>query len=125
MKRNLIILLIAIFIGGRSYAFKENGLPGLQLTHLRTEMLEAPVGIDSRLPRLSWELKATDRDLRQSAYQVLVSTSMQKLNAGQGDLWNSGRVESDHSMLVTYSGVALQSRTKCFWKVKVWTNKGE
>src|SRR4051794_36988784 len=124
MKVKLFILFITIAIGGRSYGFPGKSLPELQLTHLRTEMLEVPVGIDTRTPRLSWELKGSQRDLHQLAYQVMVSTSLTKLNAGQGDLWNSGKKDDAQSIHVVYAGASLKSRSECFWKVKVWTNKG-
>src|SRR4051794_37998283 len=98
MKAKLFILMITMAIVGGSYAIPGKSLPELQVTHLRTEMLEVPVGIDARTPGLSWELKGSQRDLHQLAYQVLVSTSVKKLNADQGDLWNPGKVESDHSI---------------------------
>ena len=35
-------------------------------------------------------------------------------------LWDSGRVPSDQSAQVEYAGQPLASRTRCFWKVRVW-----
>jgi alpha-L-rhamnosidase len=87
---------------------------------LRCEYRANPQGIDSTRPRLSWILNSSERDQRQTAYQVLVSSSLSKLRAGQGDLWDSGKVASDQSILVSYAGRPLASHEECFWKVRVW-----
>ncbi|MCU7551903.1 glycoside hydrolase family 78 protein [Chitinophagaceae bacterium LB-8] len=97
----------------------------VQLVNLRCEMLLNPEGIETKSPRLSWELESKERNVEQTAYQVLVASSEAKLKAGEGDLWNSGKVASDRSIHIYYKGKPLASRTNCFWKVKVWTNKGE
>ncbi|WP_343690155.1 family 78 glycoside hydrolase catalytic domain [Chitinophaga sp.] len=95
------------------------------LFHLRCEALENPVGIDVAQPKMSWEIGTTEHAVVQHAYQVLVASTPEKLAKNEGDLWNSGKVTSDQSIQVTYKGSALQSRQVCYWKVKVWTNKGE
>jgi alpha-L-rhamnosidase len=43
-------------------------------TRLKCEYLVNPMGIDVAQPRLSWVLNHTDRNQKQSAYQVVVST---------------------------------------------------
>jgi len=106
-----------------------SGEPGMleeiRLTNLRCEMLINPDGIDRLNPRLSWEISGKQRNIEQSAYQVIVASTPEKLAGEEGDLWNSGIVKSNQSVHVTYAGVFLKSRTKCYWKVKVWSNKGE
>ncbi|MBD5780046.1 family 78 glycoside hydrolase catalytic domain [Pelagicoccus sp. NFK12] len=95
----------------------------LQVGKLKSEHLVNPIQLDAREPRLSWMLTTTDpadRDRSQSAYRILVSGSIQELDKGNGDLWDSGKVESGRSHLVPYAGVELVSRQKCYWKVKVW-----
>ena len=92
---------------------------------LRCEHLQNPQGIDATAPRLSWMLQASERGVKQTAYQILVASSATKLKAGQGDLWDSGKVSSDDSVLVAYAGKALASRTECFWKVRVWDAHGK
>ncbi len=95
------------------------------VSNLRCEMLNNPLGIDAAHPRLGWQIISEKRGVMQQAYQVLVASSEEKLKQNIGDLWNSGKVNADSSWLVTYKGKALKSRTNCFWKVKVFTNKGE
>ena len=93
-------------------------------TMLRCEQLTDPMGIDVRIPRLSWELQGSQRGLRQTAYQVVVASSPEKLLADKGDLWNSGKVAGEESIMVRYGGAALKSRFACYWKVRVWTTDG-
>jgi alpha-L-rhamnosidase len=96
-----------------------------EVDHLRCELLVNPQGIDCSSPRLSWEIKTKGRDVRQESYHILVASSLKKLNADEGDLWDSQPVKSDVSTFVPYAGKKLESRAQCFWKVKVTTNKGD
>ena len=112
-------LLVTFFSGTRLMA------EGLQVKGLRTEMIFHPEGINVRNPGLSWEISGTDRGISQMGYQVLVSSSKEKLDSNEGDLWDSGKIQSGNSIGVKYCGKALKSGSECFWKVKVWTQKGE
>ncbi len=96
----------------------------LELTTLRCEYLAAPRGMDVTQPRLSWQIHSDRRGERQTAYQVLVASSEKALRDNRGDLWDTGRVASDHSIQVAYAGQALTSRTRCYWKVRVWDQDG-
>ena len=60
------------------------------------------------------------RGQKQSAYQVLVASSEALLKQDKGDLWDSKKVASDQSIQVEYAGKALEARTYCHWKVRVW-----
>lgn len=93
--------------------------------HPRTEQLINPMGIDVPQPRLSWQINSDARSVMQTAYHILVATTPEKLQQNEGDLWDSGEVQSDLSQWVTYQGKKLRSNLRCYWKVKVTTNKGE
>jgi alpha-L-rhamnosidase len=60
----------------------------------------------------------------QTAYHILVASSAKKLADDVGDVWSSGEVKSAQSVLVSYAGSPLPSKTDFFWKVKVTTGKG-
>jgi len=117
----LLSLLTAILLS----AFRVTAPTGVALQNLRCELLTNPKGIDATAPRLSWELTGSERGIEQTAYQVLVASTPEKLAADQGDLWDSGKVSSSQSVHVAYAGVPLKSRRQCYWKVKTWTTKGE
>lgn len=97
---------------------------GVTVERLRCEYLTDPLGIDTPRPRLSWVIRSDRRGEVQTAWQVLVASSEEKLRTGTGDLWDSGRVESSQTAHVVYDGVPLQSRQQCFWKVRVWGRDG-
>ena len=129
-----LVVLIGLLLGEAAFAgwFKSDVEP----TQLRCEYLESPLGIDSRVPRLSWKLEtgnlkparlrteatawSSKRGIKQTAYQVLVASSEKLLKEGKADLWDSGKVESDQSVNVEYQGKPLESGMRCFWKVRIW-----
>ena len=53
------------------------------ITEIRTEQLVAPVGIDAPAPRLSWQITSTERNVMQTGYHILVSSSPEKLNKNE------------------------------------------
>ena len=94
---------------------------------LTAEYMNDPVGLDVAAPRLSWKLSASDENahgLRQTAYRVLVASSLENLKDDRGDLWDSGRVMSEQSLNVVYKGEPLKSSQRCYWKVRAWDNTG-
>ncbi len=93
--------------------------------NLRCEYAANPVGVGVTHPRLSWAISSHRRGERQTAYQILVSGTEENLNAGEGDLWNTGKVMSGESTQVRYQGKELLSRQLCFWKVRIWDREGE
>ncbi len=117
-----IVILLACSV---SISCGPGMLEEIYVTNLRCEMLENPDGIDITNPRFSWEVSGNRRNIEQTAYQVIISSTPEKLDAGDGDMWNSGIVKSNRSVHVAYSGALLKSRTNCYWKVKVWTGNGE
>lgn len=78
---------------------------------LRVEHLDEALGIDVREPRLSWRLPAGST--AQLAYRVRTSLGA-----------DTGRVESDQSVLVPYAGPPLTSGERVEWQVQVWTDLG-
>jgi alpha-L-rhamnosidase len=64
-------------------------------------------------------------DVKQTAYQIMVASTLENLNANKADLWDSGKVTSNESVNIIYNGKKLGDRQNAFWKVTVFTNKGE
>jgi alpha-L-rhamnosidase len=92
----------------------------ISVTHLRCEYLADPLGIDVPQPRLSWVVPNAVRGDMQTAYRIKVSSS----RAGNGDLWDSGKVASEQSIHVRYAGQPLQSGQRCFWTVETFGKDG-
>src|SRR3989442_13068772 len=107
--------------------------PALQVVGLRTEYKENPLGIDARMPRLSWRLQPGSRGVTQSAYEVRVARSERGVRGGSDSVWSSGRVASDESTQRVYEGPPLQSGRRYYWqgaggdrrgKVTTWRRAG-
>lgn len=109
--------------GGRGAESNATGPGGIRPVDLRCEYRKEPLGIDALEPRLSWVLESTAREARgqmQSAYQVLAASSEELLRSDQGNLWDTGKVESSRSTQVAYSGKPLASGRSVWWKVRIW-----
>lgn len=128
---------VCLALNGREVqiAFPKEGLTGsttftdiaaIQPFDLKCEYLENPLGIDVPKPRLSWKMGTTTsmRGLKQTAYQILVSSSEALLDANRGDLWDSGRINTNESVNIVYEGVPLIAGQKCFWKVRFSDEQG-
>ena len=96
----------------------------LSVSRLRCEYLVDPEGIDTPAPRLSWIVASEQRGQKQSAYRVLVASSLAVLEEGKADLFDSGRVASDRTTHMAYAGRPLTSGLRCVWKVRVWDRQG-
>ena len=94
--------------------------PTLQPERLQAENRVDPIGIDVTSPRLSWTLNLGGA--LQYAYQVRAASSRALLSQNVGDLWDSGMVMTSQSSGIVYGGAALQSRSRVFWQVRVWTD---
>ncbi|RYG33625.1 alpha-rhamnosidase [bacterium] len=97
----------------------------MKVNRLRCESLENPLGIDAPAPKLSWALESSEKDQRQSAYQVLVASTPQALAKDQGDLWDSGKVASAETLHIPYQGQPLRSGQAAVWKVRTWDAEGK
>ena len=101
-------------------------MPGmLTPINLRTDYLVDPMGVHSDPPLLSWELGGDGRGLKQSAWQVEVASSVDALQNGSADLWDSGKVISGKQSGIPYEGAPLGSRAEAHWRARVWDGAGE
>jgi alpha-L-rhamnosidase len=92
---------------------------------LKTEHLTDPIGIDSDQPRFRWQLQSSRRGQMQTAYQIQVASSLERLKYERPDKWDSGKVISDNSVEVRYEGNALRSGERAYWKIRVWDQTGK
>jgi alpha-L-rhamnosidase len=95
-------------------AAERGGEGGLHAQELRCEYHENPLGIDCQQPRLSWLLKSQEREQYQTAYQVIVSENEAQLESHTECFWDSGKVESNQTIQVTFTGPALEPRRRYY-----------
>jgi len=91
---------------------------------LTCEHRENPLGVGAEQPRLSWWVGDYAPGAVQSAYEIAVASTPEKL-ASAPDIWDSGKVASDQSVDVPYGGPRLHSEQRCYWKVRTWNAAGK
>ena len=94
-------------------------LGAFQVQDLACEYDTQPLGLDVLTPQFSWEIQSDERNMRQSAYQVMVLK-----RGADAPVWDSGRVNSSVSAGIRYAGAPLESRAEYLWKVRVWDSAG-
>ncbi|MDB4919547.1 MAG: Bacterial alpha-L-rhamnosidase [Mucilaginibacter sp.] len=95
----------------------------LKVTDLQCEYKTDPAGIEALAPKLSWILQSGQRNVRQTAYRILVADDPLGLSKDNGNIWDSKRVLSSASIQVAYAGKRLLPAKTYYWKVMVWDNR--
>ncbi|HEX7072372.1 MAG TPA: hypothetical protein VF190_16285, partial [Rhodothermales bacterium] len=75
----------------------------VEVTALRINYAEHPIGIGDPHPRFSWQLRSERHGVMQQAYQVRVFREQ------SSPIWDSGQRDSGNSVHVQYEGPALES----------------
>jgi alpha-L-rhamnosidase len=96
----------------------------LEVTNLRCEFMDHPLGLENSRPGLSWEIHTDHRQTIQAAYQLLVASSPELLEEESADMWSPGLVASGQSVQVTYQGRSLASASRYYWKVRIRDRHG-
>jgi len=81
--------------------------------------------IAQKKPFFGWVVNSAQNNVLQSAYRILVGSSLENIQKESDLLWDSGKTESDQSVNVIFSGKPLEPNVVYFWKVKTWNNHGE
>mgnify|MGYP000035309893 FL=1 len=90
-------------------------------TDLTVELIREPaddVTIFDLQPEFGWTVPVGSKF--QMAYQILVASSLENINANIGDVWDSQRVASSQSTDVEYGGTPLELNVTYYWKVRIW-----
>jgi hypothetical protein len=119
--KNFKIAFIILFLTFSQTIFSQNNtvIP----IELKCDFWENPEGIDVERPVFSWTIKMRTKDRRgmsQTAYQIIVSSTLKGLYNDIGDIWNSEKIMSDKMAQEFFDGNPLLSSKKYWWKVKIW-----
>ena len=92
----------------------------ISLQRLTCDYQTSPLGIDNSSPRFGWKIVSDSlTDIDQTAYQILVATSVELLNKNIADVWDSELISSEQSFQIPFEGKSLQSSQRYYWKVRV------
>lgn len=92
---------------------------------LRCEYRDAPMGINTPNPQLSWLLSSKAQNVKQTAYRILVADDPLLLQKNEGNIWDTRKTASDQSIQVIFSGKKLTAAKVYYWKLMVWDNHGK
>ena len=84
-----------------------------------------PLAVDRDGVCFTWMIPGGRRGEAQTGYQILVASRPELIAADKADLWDSGKVASDKSASVPYTGKNLPTTSRFWWKVRVWNQEGE
>src|SRR5688572_9713884 len=99
----------------------------LRAVQLRCEHLVDPLGIDARVPMLSWKLEPTSpglKNLKQASCRILVASKPELLTEDKADIWDQ-EIPTSQTIEIPFGGTPLQSGTPYWWKVRVVDQDGK
>ncbi|WP_183557856.1 alpha-L-rhamnosidase [Mucilaginibacter sp. SP1R1] len=121
MNRNLVKTFICCILLSASL----NVSAQVSVSSLRCEYRNAPIGITASNPQLSWILSSNVRNVKQSAYRILVADDPSLLQKGEGNIWDTKKKTGGQSIQVIFSGKKLIPAKVYYWKLMVWDNYGK
>lgn len=127
MSKKILLQGILLIAGLFLFSAAEGNSP-LKPVQPRVEYLEYPRGLDVEKPRFSWVLESEDPQLfgqKQTAYRIIVASTLEKAMKNKGDVWKSGWRKSNDMSGIEYAGKKLASDRRYFWKVQIKDEKGQ
>ena len=100
MKRLLCLVCCFCWLSVIVYGSKK--ISTFYLSELKCENLINPLGIDNVTPHFSWKLKGDGWKGGQTYYEIQVASDSILLAQDKADLWNTGKLKSDVSVMVPY-----------------------
>ena len=117
---HLITFAILFLTGACSEEINTEFIAG----NLKCEYMKEAV-IAKPAPRFSWEIVSNQRGQNQTFWQLIVSDDLKKIEATDGNIWDSGKTRGNETFGIKWKGNKLQSFTKYYWKVRVWDRDGK
>ena len=87
---------------------------GIYAINLKTENIKNPLGISPDTLRFSWEVSSVQRSQVQTAYEITVC------DENGENVWSTGKVNSNDTVGINYSGEKLDAYKRYIWKVRLW-----
>src|SRR6266513_6262880 len=95
------------------------GAPGVTIANVRFEHHRDALGVGEARRRLSWIVATTIAGWRQAGYEIEAYGVDERLRE------QTGRVESDQSVFVSWPFAPLSSGERLMVRVRVWGNDGQ
>jgi hypothetical protein len=119
VSKKIFVIILSLFSAGFI-----NAQNSLSVFNMSCENEENPIGLETANPRFSWQINASQRNVSQSAWQIIVSGSEDNIKNLNGDIWDSGKRNTSTSVLIPFEGKKLETNKTYYWRVKIWDNSG-
>lgn len=116
LKKTVALFLLQFTV---AFAFAQKLSISDQTVNYKTN----PVGIDATDLRFSWKINSQLRNTLQKAYELRVASRKDDLIKNKDLVWQSGKIESDQSVHIAYTGTPLKSKQRYYWQVRVSDNQ--
>lgn len=101
---------------------EENNI--MKLINLKCDHQINPMVIYNIKPVFSFATES-DLEFNQQSYRIIVSSRKELGQNYDGDMWDSGVVQSTHSIEIKYNGKPLESGKTYYWRVTTSSHKDE
>ena len=123
----LAVVILACTISSFLFIFALNGYAtevslNLEIKDMKVNGLKEPLGIDTT-PVFSWTNVSDGYNRNMSYYRIVVSSTMEKAENFEGDLWDSGKPQGGNNYDIIYNGNSLSSVTDYYWRVTVYDER--
>ena len=90
-----------------------------EITEILINREKELLGMDIKLPVISWKMQADEKFVFQKAYQIIIREKRSGIT-----VWDSGVREEQDSIEIQYAGEELKSETIYEVDLTVWSNHG-
>ena len=94
-----------------------NNTLNVSIVNPNVEQQVHPQALATAQPRFSWQYEASENEVMQQSYRIIVASTAESAQKSIGDLWDSGEVPSSQMLYIPYAGKELHCRDKAYWKV--------
>jgi len=96
----------------------------LQVTAALCENKVNPLGTNTAGLHFSWEMASGQNNQHQTAYQLVIASTPEKLDAGMYDVYNTQKVNNEQNIMVACQK-NLEAARVYYWKARVWDAEGK
>ena len=89
-----------------------------QIQNILCEHMHRPLAVTAAKPRFSWEWKAEENNVYQSAYQIMVYEEDGSI------VWNSTKTAGRNTIDIEYAGQPLKSKSRYLYQITAWDQRG-
>ncbi len=111
--------IVLALIAGLSFFKAKADEQAIRISRATCEGRLNPTGVGLQEIFFGWEMESDENNQVQTVYQLVISSTENKLKAGNYDVWNSSMVNSNESVAVGYRGKKLSPGTTYYWRVRV------